>query len=582
MSKAISISDKDKTGIINSKNIVDLATEYALDVVNEKVLTFWQVKAVAKKWLKDLEDVKTGKRKDIRYNIDELSKVLSFFSHCSHYKTHIGKPFKPEKWQIFLLGTMYCWERWSEEANKWVFRYTDIFVMLGKKGGKSTFCSACAAYDCLFGEPSGAEIYIGAATEDQAKIIWSSTKAFIERNENLNQAFTSINNTIYANDTNRTSFIKPFGRDTQKEGLNPYRVYIDELHNHPDAEVYTTLSDGMIGRQKKGCITITTAGNDIYSFCRKQQIRYENILKGVFEADNVFALIYALPETADITDVSLWYGANPSLGTVKSLEAMKDDFNKAIQLGTLSTFRYKNLNLWTDDRESWLDVAKWNDLARPDTELKSGLYCYGGLDLAQVNDLCAFSLIFPKQDGLPYTFLKSFFFVPRKTSKARQYTDKIPFSDWEKSGHIFISNDEIVRLSDVANFIVGLTSDFDIKAIFYDRAMSREVEAILSDNGLNAFPSYQGYYLSKDIKTFENKVALKELYHDDNPCMQWNISNAAVKINDKEEKMLIKTSGYRKIDGCIAAVEALAAMTVWENNLNNKAVKRDPTFRHTV
>ena len=95
----------------------------------------------------------------------------------------------------------------------------------------------------------------------------------------------------------------------------------------------------MVARQKRGCTVITTAGNDIYSFCKKQQDRYEQILKGVFTADNVFALIYAAPPDADISKVETWRLANPALETVKSLEAMQEDYQKALQLNTLSIFQ---------------------------------------------------------------------------------------------------------------------------------------------------------------------------------------------------------------------------------------------------
>ena len=582
VSKKKQYDKKSDTGIINPDNITDEATQYAKDVIEGRVIAGWQVIASAKRHIQNLEDITTGRRTDIRYNLFEVNKVLKFLKKCSHYKTHIGKPFIPEAWQVFIIANLYGFEKWSDEANRWVFKHTDNFIVVGKKNGKSTLISGFAAYDCIFGESTGAEIYIGAATEDQAKIIWNSTKAFIDRNEILSHAYTTIGNTIYANNTDRTSFIKPFGRDSKKEGLNPYRVYIDELHDHPDSEVYTTLSDGMVARQKRGCTVITTAGNDVYSFCKKQQDRYEQILKGVFDADNVFALIYAAPIEADITKVDTWRLANPALETVKSLEAMTEDYNKALQLNTLSIFRYKNLCQWVDDKEGWIDINKWNVLEAEEPEL-NGLKCYGGLDLAQVNDLCSFVLLFPKQDGLSTPFVKSFFWIPRKTARIKSLTDKIPFTDWEKQGHIFISNDEIIRLSDVASFIVEQSLKYDIKTIYYDRASAREVEAVLADNGIKAEPSFQGFGLSKDIKATENLIYAKDIRHDGNPCMNWNLSNAAVKLNDKQEKMLIKPIGYRKIDGCIALVESVGAMTVYENNLNNAATKRTNfTFRHTV
>ena len=217
--------------------------------------------------------VSTHKRKDIRYNLYNAIKVENFIKNCKHYKTKIGQPFILEDWQKFFVYNVYGWERWSEEAQRWVFRFNECVMFIGKKNGKTSLASALAAYDCLIGEPTGAEVYMAACTRDQAKIAWSSTEAFINRNEALRESFTIVGNTIFANGSDRTSFIKPFGEDSNKEGLNVFSAIIDELHQHRDASVYTDMLDGMVGRQHCHAIIITTAGNDVFSFCKKQQDR---------------------------------------------------------------------------------------------------------------------------------------------------------------------------------------------------------------------------------------------------------------------------------------------------------------------
>ena len=54
------------------------------------------------------------------------------------------------------------------------------------------------------------------------------------------------------------------------------------------------------------------------------------------------------------------------------------------------------------------------------------------------------------------------------------------------------------------------------------------------------------------------------------------------KSNDKTEKMLIKTSGYRKIDGAIATVMAIGACTVGEFGIGEKVKRTSSNFRYTV
>jgi phage terminase large subunit-like protein len=342
------------------------------------------------------------------------------------------------------------------------------------------------------------------------------------------------------------------------------------------------MLDGMVGRQHCHAIIITTAGNDVFSFCKKQQDRYEQILKGVYDADNVFIMIYQSTKDLPLDDEENWKLANPSLGTIKSLEKMREDYNRSLTSGTLSTWIYKNLDLWSDDRDVWIDIDQWNELGTDEIPDLKGKKCYGGLDLSQVNDLTSFVLVFPPQNGIDKYFVLPYFWIPNGTAKEKEKVDKVPYGDWAKSNFVFLSEEPIIRLLNIANIIEAISKDFSLQNIFYDRAMAREVELILAEKGINAEPSFQGFGLSKDIKKVEELIALKQIQHPNNPCLNWCMSNASCKSNDKTEKMLIKTSGYRKIDGAIATVMVIGACTVGEFGIGEKVKRTSSNFRYTV
>src|SRR6266511_433832 len=74
-----------------------------------------------------------------------------------------------------------------------------------------------------------------------------------------------------------------------------------------------------------------------------------------------------------------------------------------------NAIRRLRLNEWTEQVTRWLDMSVWDDGGpAPGTDwrpIRAGLddladrlhgrECYGGLDLARVNDLSAFVLLFP-------------------------------------------------------------------------------------------------------------------------------------------------------------------------------------------
>ena len=571
------------TGIINTDNVEDIGTKYAEDIVNGVIPACWQVKAQCKRHLKDLQDVASGKRTDIRYNLDQYAKVIKFAKLCKHFKgAKAGQPFILAPFQHFIVAGLYAWQRYDALSNRWVFKHTQNFIMMGKKNGKSALISIFTAFDALFGEATGAEVYIGAATQDQAKIVYNSTEAFIRFNKILSENFTILGNTIFTNGTQRTSFIKPFGRDSKKEGLNVFRAYIDELHDHPDGEVFTTLSDGMVGRTNCGCTVITTAGDDVYSFCKKQQDYCEEILKGNIDSDNAFTLIYQGDRTKPLNDIDNLRLANPALGTVKPIQPLLDNYNQCLHNGTLNNFIYKNLCLWTDDTEAWIDSQKWNAQSvfnfQPDEPDLKNKTCYIGVDLSHVRDLSAVVLFFPIQNGLKYNYVKSFFWIPKNTAKAKQLKDKIPFDEWQANGYVNIVDTDAIRTTDIANFILELRSQYTIQGLLFDYNMSGEFCSVLTEAGLNIKPSRQGFALTKDITATEALIYNKELRHDNNPCLNWNVSNAVVKIGNNGEKRIDRSNVDKKIDGVIALVQSIGANTYFTFNGQNKPRE----YRHSI
>ena len=68
-----------------------------------------------------------------------------------------------------------------------------------------------------------------------------------------------------------------------------------------------------------------------------------------------------------------------------------------------NAIRRLRLNEWTEQATRWIDMGVWAAKAAPfDEEELGGRPCYGGLDLARVNDLSSLALVFPpKQAGEP-------------------------------------------------------------------------------------------------------------------------------------------------------------------------------------
>jgi phage terminase large subunit-like protein len=65
--------------------------------------------------------------------------------------------------------------------------------------------------------------------------------------------------------------------------------------------------------------------------------------------------------------------------------------------------------------------------------------------------------------------------------------------------------------------------------------------------------------LSEAAKETERLVLTKKLSHPDNPCLNWQISNAATKTDDRDNVWLDKRRSSSRIDAAVAAVMAINA-----------------------
>ena len=85
-------------------------------------------------------------------------------------------------------------------------------------------------------------------------------------------------------------------------------------------------------------------------------------------------------------------------------------------------FKTKHCNLWVRSEVTWIQDDVWMDNEHSRFTPEEGQLCYGGLDLASVNDWSALCLAFPREDGGYDT--KRFYWLPEAAVEQRLYKDE--------------------------------------------------------------------------------------------------------------------------------------------------------------
>lgn len=197
------------------------------------------------------------------------------------------------------------------------------------------------------GEP-GAECYSAATKKEQAMIVHGEATRMVRSTPELSAKIQIFKNNLCRVETGQK--YEPLGADEDTlDGLNVHCGVIDELHAHRTRGVYDVIATGSGARRQPLMYSITTAGTDQTdaSICWELHCYAEQVLRGIIQDDQFFAVIYAMDEGDDWQDERNWYKSNPNLGVSKKLDYMREGAKKAAKMpGFLNTFLRLELNKW--------------------------------------------------------------------------------------------------------------------------------------------------------------------------------------------------------------------------------------------
>ena len=548
---------------------MDPTTNYAEEVVSGKIEACRLVRLSCQRHLDDL-------KKTWRYKFDPKAaeRFFKFCKYLKHYKgASAGQPFELEPWQKFVFGSIYGW---LDERGAW--RFKTAYIEIPRKNGKTTMAAAGALYDSGFIERTGAEVYCVATKEDQAKLLYNDAVAYVKQSEELKKVFSVLTgrSTLFVENTNRTSFVRPLGSDSRRQdGLNPSAVYADELHQWPRRELYEVMDEAFAARNNYHLIAITTAGHNRNGICYEERQHLVRILEGQIETDDKFGIIYTVDDCDrdKWTDERVWRIANPNLGVGKELDYMKAQARRVSQIPSkLNSFVNKQLNIWTDVEQQWIQTAQWQACASnlEESELY-GKQCFAGMDLARVNDLSACAYFFPVQPGLNRAALIVDFFCPDYEIKNREERDQVPYKLWSENHNLTLTAGKTTDWDFIKESVLKRNGQFVIESFGYDRHFAGELVGSLTKEGVEMTPFGMGYIsMSSPTAELERLVIGGNIQHTGCPILTWNIANAIVSQDAAGNLKPDKAKSVDKIDGTVASIIAIGM------SLNTEPKKSSP------
>lgn len=508
------------------------------------------------------------------YSNKRANHIIEFFeNYCRASKgKSSGANVRLELWEKAMLATVFGFVD-SDGLRK----YRESILIVGKKNGKSMLASGVGNYMLVADGENGPEVYAVATKKDQAKIIWTEAKRMVRKSPELRRRIKTLVAELSSEDFNEGVF-KPLASDSDTlDGLNVHCGLMDEIHQWKNGrKLYDIIADGVTAREQPLIFITSTAGTireDIYD---QKYEEAERIINGYFDPDgyhdeHTIAFIYELDSRKEWTDEKCWKKANPGLGTIKNLEALRLKVNKAMNdpMQVKNTV-CKEFNIRETSSEAWLTFEQLNNTETFDLKELKPRYGIGGVDLSSTTDLTNATVIFM----VPYDeriYVKQMYWLPEDLLESRVREDKIPYDIWYDQGLLRLCPGNKIHYKYVTEWFQEVQDELDIylykcgydswSAIYFVEEMTNIFGKAVME------PVIQGKKtLSSPMKSLGADLSKKLVVYDNHPILKWCLANTSVDIDKNDNIQPCKGNlGTRRIDGMAGLLDAYVCL---ENNLD--------------
>lgn len=524
------------------KDNLEIATQYALDIINSTIPACLYVQLACKRFISDLNN------SEYYYNKDEVDKVISFINSLDLTEQVTKTPFLLAPWQTFIICSIYGITYKSTGYR--VYKYA--YIELPRKNGKSQLISALAMYHLIFENDS--QVVISANSREQAKNVdFKKVKQYCQqldiKQKYLKQYYSQVK-------FNNNELLVTASDSSRLDGYSCSVAIVDELHAAKNGDMYNVLKSSQGSRQQPLLLVITTAGENTDSFCYKLRESNIAVLTGQQVDRSQFTLIYTLDESDDFTQEKNWYKANPNLDVSIYKHFLESEVNKAVtnpieKQGVL----VKNFNVWTknNSNEVWLEedviMASLQSINIDDF---IGEDCVVGIDLASISDITAVSYCFI-QNNSPHFF--NYYYLPEDSLNT--LTNKKMYRQWSEQGYITLVPGNVTDYNIILTDLLKQNEKTAIANLLYDKYNATQFAISCTEAGLNLEEFAQGKgNFNRATKEFTRLILSNNIIIEDNPVTHWMLNNAVLAYDYNENCKPIKVNKSKKIDGVIAMLQA--------------------------
>lgn len=502
-----------------------------------------------------------------------VDKVLKAVEALRHTKGKwAGKPLRMESIQVaYFIAPIFGWVH-EDSSGDIVRIIRNVWIELPRKAAKTTMVSALSFYLAFADGEGGAEVLIGAASKDQARLAYAPLRELVLSSPALQRAGIKATKTTIEKAVSGSVLKAVSSRGDLAHGANIHGGLLDELHVHKTPDLLEAFETGTGARNQPIVFIITTAddGSTTSVYAQRRE-KIERIATGVLKSTSTYGVIFAVPKEADPFAEATWDMANPLYPVTPSPEFMKAQAEDARSSEVaLASFLRLHLGIRSDRATRFFPMDRWTANAGLVDEAKlRGREAYGGIDLGSTSDLSALSWIFPDGKGGFDNVVR--FWMPEEALPSLDARTMKMASTWVKQGYIRLTPGDVTDYEFIRRQIESDLEAFDVVQVGYDPWNAQQLVNELTASEAPMVKVIQGIRLmSPALKELDRLIRTGSekdpvFRHGGNPVLRWNADNVRVREDANGNIAPDKKHSMDKIDGISATLTALSTFLSVEN-----------------
>ena len=353
--------------------------------------------------------------------------------------------------------------------------------------------------------------------------------------------------------------VRPMSID-KLQGLRPKISTIDEwLSSDVREDVVGAIEQGASKLDDYLIVATSSEGTVRNGSADTIKIELMNILKGDYNNPHVSIWYYKLDDVSEVGNPAMWLKANPNLGKTVTYEAYQLDVDRAEKApATRNDILAKRFGI---PMEGYTYFFTYEETLPHKKQDFWKMPCSLGADLSQGDDFCAFTFLFPLQNGCFGVKTKSY--ISENTLNKLPLAMRLKYDDFIKEGSLIVLNGIVLDLNDVYDDLDRhiISCGYDIRCFGYDPYNARSfVERWERENGPFGVEKVIQGAKTESVPLGElKKLSTERMIIFDEELMSFTMGNCITMEDTNGNRKLLKRKHEDKIDNVAAMMDAYVA-----------------------